>query len=196
MFRSLTNDSVYRMNRVVYTDEGKVAKGNRLRIAGRKSQKARTNRVLDWISYEFYAQKTLYEAGAHVPKPLMQTGNAVLMEYVGAVEEPALLLREVRLEPEEASPLFKQVIDDIALFLSCNIVHGDLSAYNILYWQGTLTIIDFAQAVDPRYNQVGVYKLFARDVERVCSYFARYGVEANGRTLADELWERYMNAEL
>ena len=49
-----------------------------------------------------------------------------------------------------------QILRNIALFLGCDCIHGDLSAYNILYQPGTVTIIDFAQAVDPRYN-LGVY---------------------------------------
>jgi len=66
-----------------------------------------------------------------------------------------------------------------------------VSAYNILYWQGTVTLIDFAQAVDPYHNS-DVYSLFVRDVERICSYFAQYGVQEEPRGLARDLWTRHM----
>jgi len=31
-----------------------------------------------------------------------------------------------------------------------------------------------------------------RDIERVCRYFARYGVEADAQALASDLWRRYL----
>ena len=37
----------------------------------------------------------------------------------------------------------------ISILLFCDSIHGDLSAFNILYWNGAITIIDFPQAVDP-----------------------------------------------
>ncbi|HEU5086153.1 MAG TPA: RIO1 family regulatory kinase/ATPase, partial [Roseiflexaceae bacterium] len=74
-------------------------------------------------------------------------------------------------------------------------IHGDLSAYNILYNHGMVTIIDLAQMVDPRYN-ADVYPLLERDIERVCRYFARYGVQADAGALAGNLWARYLMGEL
>ena len=32
----------------------------------------------------------------------------------------------------------------VELFLACDRIHGDLSAYNVLYWQGNVTLIDEA----------------------------------------------------
>ena len=81
------------------------------------------------------------------------------------------------------------------LFLACNRLHGDLSAFNILYWQGRATIIDFAQAVDPRHNPE-IYPVLERDVERVYRYFARYGVVADPGAIAAGLWADYMGGGL
>ena len=112
------------------------------------------------------------------------------MEYIGDINDPAPLLREVTLEKQEAQSLFDCVIRNIALSLACDRIHGDLSEYYILHWSGTLSIIDFAQAVDPRQNPA-VYALLLRDIERVCRYFARYGIRTNANSLASEMWERY-----
>lgn len=130
-----------------------------------------------------------------MPRPLAQMGNAVLMEYVGDVGDAAPRLREVALASEEARPLFERLLRNVELFLACDRIHGDLSPYNILYWRGGAVIIDFAQAVDPRYSPV-VFDLLARDVRRLCEFFARYGVEADATSLALDLWERYMRGEL
>jgi RIO kinase 1 len=54
-------------------------------------------------------------------------------------------------------------------------IHGDLSAYNILYWDGRATLIDFPQVTLRRSNPHAEF-IFQRDVTRVCEYFARQGV--------------------
>ena len=189
MFRSLKNDAVYRQSRVQHDREGRVVRNLRRFDAG----KGRALQVKSWIEYEFETQRLLHEGGANVPRPVSQMGNAVLMEYIGDVGDPAPLLKEVRLTRHEARSLFDCVLHNIGLFLACNRIHGDLSEFNILYWQGNVSIIDFAQAVDPRQNPA-VFSLLLRDVERVCSYFARYGVTADARELARDLWNAQVGA--
>lgn len=192
MFRNLRNDAIYRQSRVVVDEHKKAMHNSRAkRVMSRKNTKSRAWQVSSWISYEYETQSLLYEAGVHVPKPLSHIGNAVLMEYLGDRERQAPLLREVTLEPEEAGPLFEQIIADIELMFAHNRVHGDLSEYNILYWEGAVTLIDFAQAVDPRHSPA-VLQLLQRDIERVCEYFAAYGIEANAQEIAYDLWLRYM----
>jgi RIO kinase 1 len=194
MFRSLQNDALYRESRAQRDTEGRAVRNDRRWRAHQRSSRGQQERVTTWISDEFLVQRRLYETGVDVPRPYAQIGNALLMDYIGDGDEAAPLLREVRLEREEARSLFEQVLRNIELILRCDCIHGDLSAYNILYQPGTITIIDFAQAVDPRYN-LEVYPLLLRDVERVCRYFARYGVEANPGALASAMWDRYLRSE-
>lgn len=194
MFRSLQHDVVYRESRAQRDAEGRAVRNDRRWRAHQRSSRGQQERVAAWISAEFQTQRRLYEAGADVPQPYAQIGNALLMAYVGAAESAAPLLREVRLTRAEAGPLFERVLRNIELFLACHCIHGDLSAYNILYQEGTISIIDFAQALDPRYN-LEVYPLLLRDVERVCRYFARYGVEADAGALASAMWTGYLRGE-
>jgi RIO kinase 1 len=151
--------------------------------------------VSSWIQTEFQVQRELHAAGADVPAALSQIGNAILMGWVGDDTNPAPRLSDVVLDPDEAPALFERLLHNIALFLANHRIHGDLSAYNILYWQGAITVIDFAQMVDPRYNP-DVYPLLERDIERVCSYFARYGIVADPAAHAADLWARYLMGDL
>ncbi len=193
MFRSLRNDAVYRYSRVQRDEQGQAEHGNSRRgsAATRKTEKGRAAQVASWIEYEYQTQRLLYSHGAKVPRPVAQIGNAVLMEYIGDVGDPAPRLNDVLLEQEEAQPLFDCIIENIELALVHGRIHGDLSAYNILYWQGEITLIDFAQAVDPYHNS-DVFSLLTRDVERTCQYFAHYGIEIVGSELARAIWTRHM----
>ena len=193
MFRSLRNDAIYRFSRVQRDEQGQAEHGNSRRgsAATRKSERGRAAQVASWIEYEYQTQRLLYTHGANVPRPFGQVGNAVLMEYIGNAGEPGSRLSDVELEQEEAEPLFECILRNIELALCHSRIHGDLSAYNVLYWQGAVTVIDFAQAVDPYHNS-DVFSLLARDVERMCQYFARYGVKGDAHELARKLWTRHM----
>jgi RIO kinase 1 len=112
------------------------------------------------------------------------------MGYVGDAQLAAPMLSEVRLPPEEAAPLLDEVLRNIELMLQHGMIHGDLSAYNLLYWQGAITLIDFPQVTDSRANP-SARVIFQRDVRRICEYFARQGVERDADALARWLWKRY-----
>ena len=55
------------------------------------------------------------------------------MSYIGDEERAAPLLKEVALERDEAQMTFKRMIRNVELFLACNLVHGDPSAFKVLY---------------------------------------------------------------
>jgi RIO kinase 1 len=88
-----------------------------------------------------------------------------------------------------------QALRNIEIMLSCNVVHSDLSAYNMLYSGGNLRIIDLPQAVDARTSR-HAKSLLVRDVANVCDYFAAQVADAEPGTFAEELWDLYLRAGL
>jgi RIO kinase 1 len=193
-FRSLKNAAQYQQGRVLLDGQGAVVSARDWRllkaIAG-KSRKGVQAAQTSWLMYEFSLMKTLHDAGADVPEPLKHNEYALLMEYVGdsAMAAPALI--DVTLEAAEARPLCERLIWNIELMLQCGWIHGDLSAYNVLYWEGQPAIIDFPQVVSTEGNPEA-RALFRRDVERVCQYFARYGVRSDAGKLAADLWRKHV----
>jgi RIO kinase 1 len=112
------------------------------------------------------------------------------MGYVGNRHLAAPTLHEVSLDYATARRLFGQVIHNIEIMLSANWIHGDLSAYNILYWEGEITLIDFPQVTNAIGNSNARF-ILTRDVQRVCEYFTLQGLTINARGLADHLWQRH-----
>jgi RIO kinase 1 len=196
MLRHLRNDAMYKEGRFIRDQSGKEQRGSRVTRALRK--KTRYGKDLDfmtWIGHEFEMQKALFAAGADVPEPVAQRGNTIMMDYVGDASRAAPTLVETSLTADEATPLFQRVMDNVRLLLSLNYVHGDLSAYNILYWQGEVTIIDFPQLADARVNN-NAFALLERDVQRVYDYFAPYGITADPVALVVGLWEEWLDGRL
>ena len=192
MLRHLKNDAIYKAGRQLRDEEGKQMKGRRVKLALRKKTNfGKHVDIMWWINNEYSVQKTLYDAGADVPKPIAHSGNTILMEFIGDEYGSAPTLSEVTLNAGEAEPLFQCVLENVALMLECHHIHGDLSAYNILFWEGEIKIIDFPQMVEARHNP-HAYDLLLRDVTRVCDYFNRFGVTADPQAITDELWLPYM----
>lgn len=190
--RHLKNDAVYKAGRQLRDAEGKEMKGRRVNLAlSKKTSYGKSVDIQWWIGNEYRTQTQLFEAGADVPKPIAHQGNTVLMAYIGDEYGPAPTLSEVRLPREEAAPLFRRIMDNVALMLDNHLIHGDLSAYNILYWDGAIYLIDFPQMVEARHNP-HAYELLERDITRVCDYFAGYGLKSNPVALTRSLWDPYM----
>ena len=125
--------------------------------------------------------------------PLARGNNAILMEYIGDESLPAPTLNTVNLEQDEAQLLFERCLENIRIMLKHDRIHGDLSAYNILYWNGGIKLIDFPQVINPHENR-NAYTIFKRDVTRICEYFGSQGVDAEPKKLANELWAEFRHS--
>lgn len=199
MFRNLRNDAMYRQGREILLADGNQAgreAGHIERAMRHKTAFGMQAAHTSWLMYEFTAMERLHAAGGDVPRPVHSAENAILMTYHGEMGSPAPTMNAVSLDPDEAERLFRRVLHNIHLLLRHDLVHGDLSAYNILYWApngppGEMTIIDFPQVVNLRGNPKARY-ILDRDVERVCDYFIAQGLRCNPRTIAERLWRRYM----
>jgi len=199
--RNLRNDHLYREGRVdLDADGNQIIDGGMLNAMHKKSRYGQELMHTSWIEHEFSAIQRLHEAGGDVPVPYASESNAILMGYIGEEGAPAPPLNTVRLQPEEARPLFERTVRNIELMLSQERIHGDLSAYNILYWEGEITLIDFPQAIHPDQNR-NAYRIFERDIVRVREYFASQGEgwgtgvkqlsPLHPRKLAADLWTSY-----
>src|SRR5438105_8813659 len=86
--RNLRNDAQYRAGRNVLDDQGK-------RVQARREQRALTKKTRfgkellhgSWLAHEYANLQLLHAAGVDVPAPVAQSDNAILMEYVGDVDE-------------------------------------------------------------------------------------------------------------
>lgn len=186
--RNLKNDQIYRTGRIDLADDGKkLFKEADVNAIIKRTAYGEELRHTSWIAYEFNTLEILHAAGADVPKPIAMEKNAILMEYIGDVASAAPTLNSVTLDRDEATQLFKRVIRNLDLLLTSERIHGDLSAYNILYWDGDITLIDFPQVTFPEANP-SAWVIFLRDVTRVCQYFQSQGVNCNARKLAADLW--------
>jgi RIO kinase 1 len=109
-----------------------------------------------------------------------QAGRVIVMQFIGDESGPAPRLSDIRLGREEALDAFEQSVRNLGLILGSGRVHGDYSAYNILWWRRRAVVIDFPQVVELAANH-SAGQLLHRDAESLCHTFARFGIDAAPR---------------
>ncbi len=190
-FRNLKNDLLYREGRTDLDSDGNLIIDDGMQHAiAKKTEYGRELLHTSWIEHEVMTMELLSEAGGDVPQIFASENNAILMSFIGDDQTAAPILSSVRLKPKQAARLFERVVHNMELMLAVNRVHGDFSAYNILFWDDEITIIDFPQSIDPHLNR-NAFRIFERDAVRICEYFSRQGVKSNPHQLAADLWQAH-----
>jgi RIO kinase 1 len=152
-----------------------------------------------WVSQEWAHLQQLHKAGVYVPVPIHQSGRAILMEFYGDADGPCPLLQKADLTRQQAADAWQLIKANIEMMLQANLVHADLSPYNILVDASQpsdmIRIIDVPQAVDPRFNP-NARDLLKHDIAVTYGWFAKRGVRDNAPAFANDLWRRWKRAEL
>jgi RIO kinase 1 len=191
---------VYRAAKFRAFRGGRSYAGERMPLSSRAKRAIRTKTATgalvaqqEWVAWEWETLCRLHAAGADVPEPLAASDDAILMEFVGDGEGAAPQLRRVALAPDEARAALERLLRNVEIFLELHLVHGDLSAYNVLWWQGKAWVIDVPQSLN-LHTHAGGWEYLARDVENLGRYFARYGLGCGD--FATRAWRRYQLGEL
>jgi RIO kinase 1 len=146
---------------------------------------------------EFDILDTCFRAGVRVPTPISRVANYLTMRFIGDGETPAPQLREVELEDPEA--VMNEVFDQyLLMYRDANYVHGDLSAYNILWWKDQPWIIDVPQGetVNKWSNMNKIELILKRDIYNVLKYFESYGIERDPEHVLNVFLDAFIPSNL
>jgi RIO kinase 1 len=128
-----------------------------------------------WASKEYKNLKRAYKVGLSVPKPLFIRNNILIMEYIGFGSIPAPLLKDI-VNPREIVNLMDELLNFIKdLYQKAELVHGDLSEFNILYHNQKPIVIDISQAVSIHHPKAEVF--LVRDIKNIFKYFEKLGLD-------------------
>ena len=130
--------------------------------------------IYAWVNKEYRNLQKYANAGIPVPEPIVFDKNCLLMEYIGDENGPAPQLRNVELDDPTA------IYDEVVSFIidgwkDAGLVHGDLSEYNILMWEGDPIMIDCGQAMAKEF--FNSKDLLMRDVTNINRFFKSRGAD-------------------
>ncbi len=177
--RSFRRDDIYRQGRFIGSAriEKAIDQGSAFGL--------NAHQIL-WVSEEFRQMNFLYNAGIPVPKPIANSGLVVMMEFIGTGGEPAERLSDIHLERDEAQEAFTQSVRILEAIVSCGRIHGDFSAFNLLWHEGKAIVIDFPQVVGIRSNSMA-REILLRDVNSLCKSFKRHKIEPDAERIFSRL---------
>lgn len=157
------------------------------RAAERMTSYGRELLARQWPDHEFTVLTRLWSGGVSVPFPVARTTDGVLMQYVGDGDQSAPRLASARLGPGDAAAAAAQLVAELHRMVGAGFVHGDLSAYNLLWWEERVWVIDLPQAVETSHPDA--FQLLFRDVQNVAMWLQRRGVPFD----VDEVYADVLN---
>ena len=131
--------------------------------------------IYTWCSKEYKNLQEMERAGLPVPKPIAAKNNVLVMSFIGDSNgTPAPRLKDAELENDPHEELETSIGFIRKMYLEAHLVHGDLSEFNILYYQGKQYVIDVSQAVSIYHTNAPVY--LERDLKNVIKYYNQYSI--------------------
>ncbi|HYD40427.1 MAG TPA: RIO1 family regulatory kinase/ATPase [Anaeromyxobacter sp.] len=188
--RSFKNDAAYREGRQVRSSRTQRAMDRGSRFGREAAEDA-------WKTKEADALHRLHAAGLRVPRPVLFYEGILLMELI--LDEhgrPAPRLVDAPLAPEQAGPLYAALRRQAIGMLTCDLIHGDLSPYNVLVAADGPVVIDFPQVVGAAHNSQAE-AFFLRDLRNIHQFCA--ALDPSLRSAAGdghEIWRAYVRREL
>jgi RIO kinase 1 len=188
--RSFKNNASYKEGRAVRN-----SRSQRAMDRGSKFGKAASEDA--WKSAEADALYKLHAANVRVPTPVLFLDGVLLMELVvDADGNAAKRVIDTTLTAAQANSAYHDMLTQLVGILACDLIHGDLSPYNVLWAAAGPTVIDFPQIVSASHNSSSE-RFFLRDAENILGHFARIDRSLNSRSGdASEIWNAYRRREL
>lgn len=138
--------------------------------------------VLTWAQREYRNLFKAREAGVRVPLPRAILNNVLVMEFIGDDTAAPRLKDNYPVKPQE---FFDSIVSSMQKLYKANLVHTDLSPYNILNHNEEPVFIDFSQATTLENHNAQDY--LTRDIKNICAFFRKYGLDIDDEKIAKKI---------
>ncbi len=130
--------------------------------------------IFAWAQKEFKNLEEAVAAKVRVPRPIAVKNNVLIMEFIGKNGVSAPSMKEQ--PPEKPERICRTLLTYLRrLYRKAELVHGDLSEYNVMIWKGRPVLFDMSQAV-PLSHPMSEFFLY-RDLTNLNRFFSRLGVK-------------------
>ncbi len=150
------------------------------RFQSLKKQKRKV--ILTWAQREYRNLLSARDANVRVPTPLAVMNNVLVLEFIGD-KNPAPKLKDAY--PANPKEFFKELVREMKKLFRANLVHADLSAFNVLNYNEKPVLIDFSQTTTP--DNPNAKEYLQRDIKNICNFFERLGVRTEPEKILKEI---------
>ncbi|MBT7903395.1 serine protein kinase RIO [Candidatus Woesearchaeota archaeon] len=140
--------------------------------------------VFSWAQREFRNLLKARESGVRVPIPIHCERHILVLEQIGK-DCPAPKLKDQI--PQDIAKFYDKVAEEMKRLYKGGLVHGDLSAFNILNDCENPVFIDFSQSTTTQNPMAR--ELLDRDVKNICDHFKKIGLKTDEQNLRKQIKE-------
>jgi RIO kinase 1 len=164
---------VYKTSILVFKDREKYVSGEfRFRHGYSKSNPRKMVKL--WAEKEMRNLRRLHDAGIFCPAPILLRSHVLLMDFIGHDGWAAPRLKDAKISDNRYRECYLYCIKLMrTMYQKCRLVHGDLSEYNILYYQTKLYFIDVSQSVEHEHPSANDF--LRKDCRNITDYFRKTG---------------------
>lgn len=128
-----------------------------------------------WAERGFKNLKRLRKANINCPDAISLKKHVLVMTFLGSDSCPAPQLKEAKLEGDQLRRSYEQVVDIMTrMYKECDLIHGDLSEYNLLWYNDQVYVIDVSQSMFTSHPNANGF-LF-RDCKNVHEFYRKSGL--------------------
>jgi RIO kinase 1 len=148
--------------------------------------KNRRDIIDEWAKKEYKNLEILRQANVRVPAPIKCIHNILLMDYIGDANKPAPMLKDVLLRNPQK--VFDDIIEFITRMYKKQVVHADLSPFNVLIYRQKPYIIDVGQAV--LLDHPSSSEFLKRDIHNILQHFKKYNITTDEQKFYETLLKK------
>jgi RIO kinase 1 len=169
---------IFKTSILVFKDRDRYVSGeHRFRNGYCKSNPRKMVKL--WAEKEMRNLRRLAAAGVACPTPRLLKSNVLIMDFLGKDGWCAPRLKDAvasgALSRAQIADCYRKIVVSMRrMYHECNLVHGDLSEYNILWHEEKPVIIDVSQSVE--HAHPSSHDFLRKDIQNICSFFRRHGV--------------------
>ena len=165
---------IYKTSILVFKERDRYVSGEyRFRNGYCKSNPRKMVKV--WAEKELRNLKRLHAAGIPCPVPHLLKSHVLVMDFLGKDGWCAPRIKDVTLTPDQQYHAYISICADMRrMYHDCNLVHGDLSEYNLLWYENNAVIIDVSQSVEQAHPYASDF--LRKDISNVTDFFQKKGL--------------------
>lgn len=166
--------------------------------------KSKNDSLNKWAERGFKTLKLLRRADINCPDAISLKKHVLVMTFLGNDASPAPQLKEADLDEAQLRSSYEQIIDIMErMYQKCDLIHGDLSEYNLLWHNEQVYVIDVSQSMFASHPNANIF--LYRDCKNIMDFYQKSGLVGDvldakglfkkicGKDLSDkevELWSK------
>lgn len=137
--------------------------------------KSKNDSLNKWAERGFKNLKLLRRADINCPNAISLKKHVLVMTFLGNDARPSPQLKDAELDEIQLRDSYEQVVDIMTrMYNDCDLIHGDLSEYNLLWHKNQVFVIDVSQSMFTSHPNANGF--LYRDCKNVLDFYTKSGL--------------------